>query len=308
MNLHEPGALEGVRIDFSDDHVGLMNLCLAIIMFSVALSVNIRDFREIAGNPRGVLGGMLSQYILLPFITWVMIIIIRPEPGLALGMILIAACPGGNISNFFSLQSRGNVALSVSLTVIATLLAPVMTPLNFELWGSQVPYLDDLLRTIRLDPFQLAWTVLLIMVLPLMLGMYLAWRFPHTAGRVQRYLRYVSVLILLAFIAVAFASNLEIFMAYWHYFVFLVFLQNALALIAGYVFGKLFTRSEADARTISIETGIQNGGLGLVIVFSFFGGTGGMVLLVAWWGIWDIISGLLVAQIYKRWRVASMSM
>ncbi len=307
MNLPESSPLEGVRIEFSDDSIWLMNVCLAIIMFSVALSINVRDFRELAHNARGVIGGLISQYVLLPLLTWVLVWWIRPEAGLALGMILIAACPGGNISNFFALQSRGNVALSVSLTVIATLLAPVMTPLNFELWGSWVPYLEEALTTIQLDHFALARTVLLIMVIPLFMGMYVCYKYPRTAARIQHYLKYVSVAILIAFIVIAFAGNSDVFMNYWHYFVILVFIQNTLALLTGYVFGKYFTGSVADARTISIETGIQNGGLGLVIVFSFFGGTGGMVLLVAWWGIWDIISGLLISQIYRRWRVAGMS-
>ncbi len=308
MNAPESTSLEDVRIDFSDDSVWLMNVCLAIIMFSVALAINTRDFKEILSNPKAILSGLISQYFLLPFMTWCMVMVIRPEAGLALGMILIAACPGGNISNFFSLQSKGNVALSVSLTVMATLLAPIMTPLNFELWGARVPYLTEAMQHIRLDYFQLARTVLLIMVVPLFAGMFVAYRFPGFAKKMQRYLQYLSVFILLSFIAVALLNNISVFGEYWQYFVLLVFLQNAGALVVGYFFGRMTTSSLADAKTISIETGIQNGGLGLVIVFSFFGGTGGMVLLVAWWGIWDIISGLLIAQIYKRWHRVNLSM
>lgn len=299
--------LEEVTIAFSDDNMWVMNLCLAIIMFSVALSINMHDFREIFRNPKGVITGLISQYLLFPFLTFLLVLALRPEMGLALGMILIAACPGGNISNFFSLQSRGNVALSVSLTVMATLLAPLMTPFNFEFWASQVAYVQPLFSTISIDYYQLALTVLMIMVLPLMAGMYLAYRFPVWAARMFKPLQVLSVLILLGFIAVAFTGNLDVFMAHWQHFVLLVLLHNGLALLAGFIFGKLVTRNAADAKTISIETGIQNGGLGLVIVFAFFGGKGGMVLLVAWWGIWDIISGLIIAQIYKRWRLAGLS-
>ena len=308
MNLPESTSLEDVHIDFSDDSVWLMNVCLAIIMFSVALAINTRDFGEIVRNPKAILSGLVSQYLLLPLMTWGMVMLIRPEAGLALGMILIAACPGGNISNFFSLQSRGNIALSVSLTVLATLLAPLMTPLNFEFWGNNVPYLTEAIQRIRIDYFQLAQTVLLIMVVPLFLGMFVANKYPGFARRMQRYLQYLSILILLAFIAVALINNIGVFKDYWQYFVVLVLIQNAGALVIGYIFGRITTSSLADAKTISIETGIQNGGLGLVIVFTFFGGSGGMVLLVAWWGIWDIISGLMIAQIYKRWHKVNLSM
>ncbi|MCA6075164.1 bile acid:sodium symporter family protein [Fulvivirga sedimenti] len=307
MSENQPLPLQDVHIDFSDDNMWLMNICLAIIMFSVALSINLKDFQEIFRNPRGVISGLISQYLLFPFMTFLLVLVMRPDMGLALGMILIAACPGGNISNFFSLQSRGNVALSVSLTVMATLLAPLMTPFNFHFWARKVEYVKPLLSTISINYYDLALTVLLIMVIPLMLGMYLANRFPDIAQKLFKPLQVLSVLILLAFIAVAFVGNLDVFADYWEYFVFLVFIHNGLALLMGYVFGRLTTGSLSDAKTISIETGIQNGGLGLLIVFTFFGGKGGMVLLVAWWGIWDIISGLIIAQIYKRWQLVSMN-
>ncbi len=308
MSENDPQALQRVHIDFSDDNMWLMNVCLAIIMFSVALSIQRKDFREIFTNPRGVISGLISQYILFPFMTFLLVLMIKPEMGLALGMILIAACPGGNISNFFSLQSRGNVALSVSLTVMATLLAPVMTPFNFDFWAGNIAYVEPLLSTISINYYDLAITVLLIMVIPLILGMFLADRYPRISQKLFKPLQILSVIILLAFIVVAFIGNLKVFAEYWEHFVFLVFIHNGLALVLGLVFGRWTTRSLSDAKTISIETGIQNGGLGLLIVFTFFGGKGGMVLLVAWWGIWDIISGLIIAQIYKRWQVASMSM
>jgi len=301
-------ALQRVSIEFSDENVWVMNLCLAIIMFSVALSINLNDFRETFKNPRGVISGLVSQYLIFPLLTFVLVLTVRPEMGLALGMILIAACPGGNISNFFSLQSRGNVALSVSLTVLATLLAPIMTPLNFEFWASRVDYVQPLFATISIDYFDLAYTVLMIMVVPLVTGIFLAHRFPRLTKKLFRPLQVLSVLILLGFIAVAFTGNVDVFLSYWQYFVALVFIHNGAALLVGFLFARLTNNSFADAKTISIETGIQNGGLGLVIVFAFFGGTGGMVLLVAWWGIWDIISGLIIAQIYRRWQLAGMSM
>lgn len=305
MIFSEAEDLSQVQINFSDENVGMMNVCLAIIMFSVAISINVREFREVLRNPRGVLTGLASQLFLFPLLTFFLVLFLRPEMGLALGLILIGACPGGNISNFFSLQSGGNVALSVSLTVVVTLLAPVMTPFNFEFWGSRVTYLEPLFSSITIDYLALAKTVFLIMVAPLIGGMLLAGYRPDITRKISPPLQTLSVLILLAFIAFAFSGNLDIFKKYWHHVFFLVFAHNTLALFAGYLFGYASTRSIQDAKTISIETGIQNGGLGLVIVFTFFGGQGGMALVVAWWGIWDIISGLIIAQLYKRWLVVS---
>ena len=170
MIFSEAEDLSQVQINFSDENVGMMNVCLAIIMFSVAISINVREFREVLRNPRGVLTGLASQLFLFPLLTFFLVLFLRPEMGLALGLILIGACPGGNISNFFSLQSGGNVALSVSLTVVVTLLAPVMTPFNFEFWGSRVTYLEPLFSSITIDYLALAKTVFLIMVAPLIGG------------------------------------------------------------------------------------------------------------------------------------------
>lgn len=305
--MNEEKGLGHIRIDFSDDQMWLMNLCLAIIMFSVAISINTKDFQEVIKNPRGALAGVSSQFILFPLITFLLVVLMRPEMGLALGMILIAACPGGNISNFFSLQSKGNVALSVSLTVIATLLAPIMTPFNFEFWGSQLQYVQPLFTSISIDYIKLTETVILIMVLPLFLGMLMSNKFPVLVKRISKPLQILSVVILLGFIAVAFLGNLDIFRDYWHHVVYLVLIHNSVALAVGFLYGKFITKSLRDSKTISIETGIQNGGLGLVIVFTFFDGQGGMALMTAWWGIWDIISGLIIAQIYKKWQETSTS-
>ena len=114
----------------------MLNIALAIIMFGIALDIKVVDFKRLLKNPKIVLVGLLSQFILLPFLTFIAICIIKPYPSFALGMILIAACPGGNVSNFFSKMAKGNTALSVSLTAFATLLCLIMTPLNLQLWGS----------------------------------------------------------------------------------------------------------------------------------------------------------------------------
>lgn len=299
--------LDQVSIDFNDDNIWLMNCCLAIIMFSVALTIDLSDFKEISKNPKAVITGLISQYLLFPLMTFLLVLALKPEMGLALGLLLVAACPGGNISNFFSLQAGGNVTLSVSLTVLATFLAPLMTPLNFELWAGMVSYVQPLFQTISIDYIALGKTVMLIMVFPLIAGMLISNKFPRITKKISKPLQITSVLILIGFIAVAFTGNLEVFKAYWHHVFFLVLLHNVLALATGFIFGYLGTGNQDDAKTISIETGIQNAGLGLLIVFTFFGGKGGLVLLVAWWGIWNIISGLLTAQIYKRWHKVSMS-
>ena len=294
-------SLQDVSIAFSESNIWLMNICLSIIMFSVALTVKLSDLKVLIQSPASVATGLLSQYLVLPAVTFLLVWLLEPEAGLALGMLLVAACPGGNISNFFSMQCGGNVGLSVGLTIMATILAPVMTPLNFEFWTTRIDYLEPVFNDIAISYTDLGLTVLQILVVPLILGIWFAWKFPRFNQKISKPLQYLSILILIAFIAVAFYGNGDIFTKYWKHFVFLVFAQNLVALASGYYLAKFTSRNSADRKTISIETGVQNAGLALALVFTFFEPRGGLVLLVAWWGIWNIAAGLIVAQLYKKW-------
>ena len=291
--------LSNVRIDFSEDKLLFLNLSLAFIMFGVALGIETKNFQELLRNPRSVITGVISQFILLPALTFLLVILINPIAGLGLGMILVAACPGGNLSNFFSSVSKGNVALSITLTAIATILAMVMTPINFELYSNL--YLGDKLELdVKMDAIEIMKTVFFLLVIPLIIGIIFSAKLPVLTKKISRPIKILSFLMLIAIIVAAFLSNLDKFIEYWHYIVGLVFVHNLLALGSGYGLSKLFGNKEQDNRTISIETGIQNSGLGLVLIFSIFDGNGGMALITAWWGIWHIISGIAISLMYSR--------
>jgi len=290
--------LQQLQLNFTEDSLFLLNLSLAFIMFGVALGLDRKKFVEITRNPKGVVVGFLSQFLLLPALTFLLVYFIKPMPGLALGMILVAACPGGNVSNFFSQQAGGNVALSISLTAIATVGAVFFTPINFEFWSNL--YVDGGMdKTIELEFWKLFKTVLLLLFIPLVLGLWFSSKFKKTTQIIAKPIRIVSLLILIAFIVIAFLKNLDIFSQYYQYIIYIVLLHNAIALGAGYLFAKINKLSVQDRKTISIETGIQNSGLALVIIFTLFDGNGGMALMAAWWGIWHIISGFIISSIYS---------
>ena len=132
-------------------------------MFGVALGITIDDFKRLLKKPKIVVVGVFSQFILLPAATFLAIILIQPHSSFALGMMMIAACPGGNVSNFFSKMAGGNAALSVSLTAFATLICIVMTPLNLHFWGSLYEPTNLILKTVELNPFELFKLVSLIL-------------------------------------------------------------------------------------------------------------------------------------------------
>ncbi|WP_421976230.1 bile acid:sodium symporter family protein [Roseivirga seohaensis] len=290
--------LEQVRINFSNDSVGLLNFCLGFIMFGVALNLKKDNFISLINNKKAVFTGLASQFLLLPAFTFLLIFLIKPHPGLALGMILVAACPGGNVSNFYSMVGKGNIALSVTLTAIATIVAAFATPFNFSFWGNLSPETSEIIKSIGLSFTDMFKTVSIILVFPLLLGLLVSSKTPKIASIIEKPVKVISFLILMAFIAVATLDNLDVFKNYIHYVVALVLLHNLMALGIGYFTGKLFKNSEQDCRTISIETGVQNGGLALVLIFNFFDGNGPMALIAAWWGVWDIFSGYIIASLF----------
>ena len=292
--------LDRVVLNFSGSSLLVMNAILAIVMFSIALDLKLSDFARLARAPKPVLTGLISQFLVLPALSFCLVLLVEPRASIALGLILVAACPGGNISNFITHRAGGNAALSVSMTAFATVGAILITPLNIAFWGQLYAPTREILNRVEIDPVQIAITVSLMLVLPLSLGIYLNSRQPALADRVRRPMQNLSMLIFLAFVVLALAANWSFFLQFAPYVGGLVLVHNAIALAAGYGCASLAGLSDYDRRAVTIETGIQNSGLGLVLIFGFFDGLGGMAVVAALWGIWHAISGLCLAQIMSR--------
>jgi len=292
--------LDGVKINFDSEGLWVLNIALAVVMFGVALGITIHDFKNLFKQPKLVLLGVLSQFVLLPFITFLVILLIKPQPSIALGMMMVAACPGGNISNFMTHLAKGNTALSVTLTAFATFLAIFMTPLNFQVYGNLYQPTAQILKTVSLDPLELFKVVGLILGIPLILGMSLRKKNEKLALKMSKILKPLSIIVFIAIVIIAFSNNLDIFNDYVHHVLAIGIGHNLLAILLGLIIAKLFRLSFKDQKTLAIETGIQNSGLGLLLIFTFFNGLGGMAILAAFWGIWHIISGLTLAAIWSK--------
>jgi bile acid:Na+ symporter, BASS family len=292
--------LDSIQINFDNNSLWILNISLAIVMFGVSLGISLDDFKRLLLQPKLVLIGVLSQFILLPFFTYLLILLINPQPSIALGMIMVAACPGGNISNFMTHLAKGNTALSVSLTAFATFLAMFMTPFNFEFYGHLYKPTSEILKNVELDPFELVKLVLLILGVPLFLGMFLRSKNESLANKISKILKPFSIILFVAIVIIAFTNNLDVFKNYIHHVLILGISHNTLAILLGFFVAKWFGLSFINQKTIAIETGIQNSGLGLLLIFTFFNGLGGMAIMAAFWGIWHIISGLLLAFYWSK--------
>lgn len=296
-------SLDDVMLNFSPGSLLLLNVILGVVMFGVALDLKLADFARLFRAPVAFLAGFGAQFVFLPAATFLLVLAIRPQPSIALGMMLVAACPGGNISNFFTHRAQGSTALSVSLTAVATMLAVVMTPFNLAFWGSLYEPTAALVRRTSVDPASMALSVAMLLAVPLMLGMVVNARLPALAERLRRPMRIVSMLIFAVFVAGALAANWQHFLDHVGAVFLIVLLHNATALAGGYGISSVAGLAEPDRRAIAIETGIQNSGLGLVLIFNFFDGLGGMAIIAAWWGLWHIITGFIVSEWFRMRQV-----
>jgi len=292
--------IDSIQINFNPQQLFLLNICLAFLMFGVALDLRLDNFKKLLQQPKGPLVGLTSQLVLLPLLTLGLIALFRPPASIALGMLLVAACPGGNVSNFAVHLAGANSALSVLMTSISTLAAVVITPLYFTLLAPLIVDESKLQQSIYVDPYDMVSTIVQLILIPLALGMFFHYRFPAFTERIRRPVRFASLFIFVGFVVAAVHSNFDNIVNYLHLVFLIVLAHNAVALSTGYLFARANRLPIADARAISIETGIQNSGLGLILIFNFFNGMGGMALIAAWWGIWHLISAFTLATYWSK--------
>jgi BASS family bile acid:Na+ symporter len=295
--MHE---IDLVRLNFSPASLVALNFILAFVLFGVALDMKFEDFKGIKAAPLATLIGLLGQFVMLPAVAYLLVLWLEPAPSIALGMMLVAACPGGNISNFLTHFARGNTALSITISAFSTIGSLFFTPFNIAFWGSLHPGTAKILHAVSLSPMEVMLAIVFLLGIPAASGMAVAKHFPNFAERAHKPFKILSLVVFGLFIVGALAANWRYFTEYVGRVVLVVFLMNGLGLLVGYWSARLAGLTEYDRRAVSIEVGIQNSGFGLVLVFDFFNGMGGMAIVAAWWGIWHIVTGLSLATLWRR--------
>ncbi len=219
-----------VRLNFNPQSLWALNAIIGLVMFGVALDLKVADFKAVLVMPKPVLIGLAGQFLLLPAFTFLLVMVIKPAPSIALGMMLVAACPGGNISNFLAHHAKGNTALSITMTAISTAVAIVMTPTNIAFWGGLNPETAAILKEVALDPVDMLLTVFLLLGLPMAAGMWTGYRYPRFVERAHKPVKIFSIVVFGLFVVGALAANWRYFLDFVGFVVFAVFLHNALAL------------------------------------------------------------------------------
>ncbi len=299
--------LDNIQLFFNSTNAQFLNIFLAIVMYGVALGIKPHLFKSALDSPKPLAVGLVCQWVVLPILTFAVLLVFKSliPYQVALGLILVASCPGGISSNFMAQFGKGNVELSILMSTITTLGTPIFTPLNFALWGGLYVKYFNKLGYASYQPLQVSFgytllIVLLVILLPLLLG-WLTNKFaPVFSEKLKPIMRYLSIALFLTTALIMLVNNFEAFKKYIGYIFLIVLIHNILAFCLGYGASALFKLPVKERRTVTLDTGIQNSGLGLMLLNNpkIFPSTminGGMMFVTAWWGVWHIIAGLLLA-------------
>lgn len=293
-------SIDQVKLNFNENAINAMNFVIAFIMYGVALEIKKEDFLSVFKYKKAFLIGMFCQFVFFPFFAFALTMVFNLPASISLGLILVTSCPGGNLSNYLTSFSGGNTALSISMSSVSTIVSIVMTPLNLSLWASLNPKTNALLKTIHIDALSVIWTVFIMLILPSILGVLTNVYLSKISQKLQKPFKNLSMIFFIIFLIGALANNREHFYTYLGSVFFFVAATNISGLVAGYQLTKFFKLGVANARAVAFETGIQNAGFGLVLIFNFFDGLGGMAIICGWYGVWHMISGLSLAFYWSR--------
>ncbi len=291
--------LDNLRIVLDPMGQAGVALALMLVMFGVALGLRVSDFRILVDRPQLYIGGIVAQVALLPLVTFGLIHLISPPPSIALGMIVVACCPGGSISNLLTYLSRGDVAVSVGLTATSSLLAALLTPALTLFWVQAYQPTANLLATLEVSPMLFIGQTTLLLAIPLLAGMAVAARAPDVAERIRKRTMVVGASVLGATIVYGIIYFYPVLWPAVGLLVSVTIMHNTAAFATGALVGLALTRRSAVRRALTFEVGIQNSGLALIILLSQLKGVGGAAAVAAVWGVWHLIAGGLLAFSYN---------
>jgi BASS family bile acid:Na+ symporter len=269
----------------------LINPLLGVIMFGMGLTLKAEDFKVVFSRPEDVLVGCLAQFTVMPLLAFALTRIFRLEPALAIGVILVGCCPGGTASNVITYLAKGDLALSVGMTAVSTLLAPVLTPLLVWLLAGE---------TVDVDVVGMLLSILWVVILPIALGLLVKRFWPRTTERASAYLPPLSTLAICIIVLIVIAANAHKLLDGGMTVLLVVVLHNVCGLGAGYLIGTLLRLTPAKRRAISVEVGMQNSGLASSLATLHFAAYPLATIPGALFSVWHNISGAIVAKLYSR--------
>ena len=268
-----------------------VNYLLGIVMFGMGMTLKISDFKVVFTKPKAVIVGILSQFVIMPLLAFVLVHLFNLEPALAVGVILVGSCPGGTSSNVMTYLAKGDVALSVGMTACTTILAPIVTPALVLLLGGEA---------INVSYVSMLMSIVQVVLVPIVLGFVINYFFEKFAQAFSKVLPLISVIAICLIIMAVVAANAAKLMTVGWLIVVVVMLHNLCGYALGYGVGKLLGLSREQMRTLSIEVGMQNSGLATSLATVHFAAMPLAAVPGTVFSVWHNISGAIYANILAR--------
>ena len=269
----------------------VINYLLGVVMFGMGLTLNLKDFKIVFSRPKDVIIGCMAQFTVMPLLAWILSRLFALDEALALGVVLVGCCPGGTASNVITYLAKGDLALSVGMTGVSTLLAPFLTPLlTWALAG----------KSVNVDVVGMLLSILWVVIVPIIVGLIVKWLWPKFTEQATDYLPAFSSIAIATIVAIVIAANASKLLAGGLIIIVVVALHNVCGLALGYLIGRLLRLTEAKKRAISIEVGMQNSGLASSLATIHFAAYPLATIPGAIFSVWHNLSGTLVARLYTR--------
>jgi BASS family bile acid:Na+ symporter len=293
-------AIDQAQFNFSPN-IGLaIAVMVGFLVFAVALDLTWDQFRRVLKNPKAPGIGLLAQYLILPGVAFGIGLLMAETPSIALGLLLVACCPGGALSNYLTGVARGSVATSVSMTAISTLLSVVVTPLLFAFWATLNPETKAVLEQIRIDPKRVVMVLLIMLIVPIATGMIIRSKRPETADKIRQWVRRSAGIVFAVVVAILLLGNIKTLGSFAKIALPPVLITFALAVAVGWGLARVSGLMAAERRAVTLEVAFQNVALAIGLAVAFFPELAGVAITCILWGVVHLTIGSAIAVMWNQ--------
>lgn len=290
VSLFYPNAFQWVLSDYNG--ITVLNLLLSIVLFTMGTTLKADDFVRVFKNPKEISLGLLAQYVVMPLLAFSLAEMFRLNTALTVGIILVGTVPGGTASDVITFLSGGDVALSVSLTAVSTVISPILTPLiTLLLIGNQIHF----------NPVEMFVSIIEIVIIPIVLGIILNYRFPEFCEKLKNYLPAISSIVICLIVAGVIGVNKQAILTSSVIIIAVIILQYFLAMLLGFGVGYLAGMEKRQIVTVAIELAFQNSGLSTGLAKTHFPTLPQATVPGALYSVWQNFAGSILAYAFRRY-------
>ena len=293
-------AIDQAQFNFSPESGLAVAVMVGFLVFAVALDLTWAHFRRVLRNPKAPGIGLLAQYVILPGLAFGVGLLMADTPSIALGLLLVACCPAGALSNYLTGVARGSVATSVSMTAISTLFSVVVTPLLFAFWAALNPETKAVLEQIAIDPKRVVMVLLIMLIVPVASGMIIRAKRPETADRIRLWARRIAGVVFAVVVAILLLGNVTVLGSFAKTALPPVLITFAIAVALGWGLARISGLMAADRRAVTLEVAFQNVALAIGLALAFFPALAGVAITSILWGVVHLTLGVALAAMWMR--------